>query len=150
MLPLHKPTWNPPSWVFGPAWTLLYILMATAAWIVWREGGWKVQGRALGLFLLQWLLNALWTPLFFGMHQTGLAFAEIILLWLMIALTLKAFWVVKRLRRVAHDPLPCLGHLRRRAEFHHLAHESLKPPSVEQVGFHPIALVPGIASCERV
>jgi tryptophan-rich sensory protein len=92
---LHKPTWNPPAWVFGPAWTLLYILMATAAWLVWREGGWKTQGRALGLFLFQWLLNALWTPLFFGMHQTGLAFAEIVLLWLMIAITLKAFWHVK-------------------------------------------------------
>jgi len=60
---LHKPSWNPPSWIFGPAWTMLYILMATAAWLVWREGGWKVQGRALSLFVAQWLLNALWTPL---------------------------------------------------------------------------------------
>jgi tryptophan-rich sensory protein len=92
---LHKPTWNPPAWVFSPAWTLLYILMATAAWLVWREGGWKAQGRALSLFLVQWLLNALWTPLFFGMHQTGLAFAEIVLLWVMIVLTLNAFWKVK-------------------------------------------------------
>ena len=93
---LAKPAWNPPSWVFGPAWTLLYILMATAAWLVWREGGWKVQGRALGLFLGQWLLNTLWTPLFFGLHQMGLAFAEIVLLWIMIALTTQAFWKVKR------------------------------------------------------
>ena len=95
---LHKPSWNPPAWLFGPAWTLLYITMAVAAWLVWREGGWKVQGRTLGLFLLQWLLNALWTPLFFGLHRSGLAFAEIVLLWLAIAATLVSFW---RVRQVA-------------------------------------------------
>ena len=95
---LNKPSWNPPAWLFGPAWTLLYITMAVAAWLVWREGGWKAQGRTLGLFLLQWLLNALWTPLFFGLHRPGLAFAEIILLWLAIAATLVSFW---RVRKVA-------------------------------------------------
>ena len=94
---LHKPPWNPPSWVFGPAWTVLYILMAVAAWLVWREGGWKTQGRPLGLFLLQWLLDALWTPLFFGMHRPGLAFAEIISLWLAITATLWSFWRVRKL-----------------------------------------------------
>ncbi len=93
---LHKPSWNPPAWVFGPAWTLLYIMMAVAAWLVWREGGWKTQGRTLGLFLLQWLLNALWTPLFFGLHRPGLAFAGIILLWLAIAATLASFWRVRK------------------------------------------------------
>ena len=93
---LHKPSWNPPSWVFGPVWTLLYILMAIAAWLVWRQGGWKSQRLALGAFLLQWLLNALWTPLFFGMHQLGLAFGEIILLWLVLALTAILFWQVKK------------------------------------------------------
>ena len=94
---LQKPSWNPPSWLFGPAWTTLYILMAVAAWLVWREGGWKAQGRALRLFLLQWFLNALWTPLFFGLHRPGLAFAEIILLWLAIAATLWSFWRVRKL-----------------------------------------------------
>jgi tryptophan-rich sensory protein len=93
---LKKPTWNPPSWVFGPAWTLLYILMATAAWLVWREGGWKRHGRALNLFLLQWLLNALWTPLFFGLHRPGLALIGILALWLAIAATLIAFWRISR------------------------------------------------------
>jgi tryptophan-rich sensory protein len=95
---LHKPWWNPPARLFGPAWTLIYITMAVAAWLVWREGGWKAQGRTLGLFLLQWLLNVLWTPLFFGLHRPGLAFAEIILLWLAIAATLVSFW---RVRQVA-------------------------------------------------
>lgn len=93
---LSKPSWNPPAWVFGPAWTLLYGMMAVAAWLVWREGGWKVQGRSLGLFLLQWVLNALWTPIFFGMHRPGLAFAEIVMLWLVLAATLWSFWRVKK------------------------------------------------------
>ncbi len=92
---LNKPTWNPPASVFAPAWTVLYILMATAAWLVWRQGGWKAQRFPLGLFLVQWMLNALWTPLFFGFHLVSLAFAEIALLWVMIALTLLAFWRVK-------------------------------------------------------
>jgi benzodiazapine receptor len=101
---LSKPSWNPPSWVFGPAWTLLYILMAVAAWLVWREGGWRAQGRALRLFLLQWFLNALWTPLFFGLHRPGLAFAEIALLWLAIAATLWSFWRVRKLAGVLLVP----------------------------------------------
>lgn len=95
---LEKPSWNPPSWVFGPAWTTVYIMMAIAAWLVWREGGWKQQGRALSLFLLQWLFNALWTPLFFGLHRPGLALIDILALWLAIAATLIAFW---RARKVA-------------------------------------------------
>jgi tryptophan-rich sensory protein len=93
---LHKPSWNPPAWIFGPTWTLLYVLMAIAAWLVWREGGWKKQRLPLGLFLLQWLLNALWTPLFFGLHHSGLAFAEILLLWLVLAATLWSFLQVRK------------------------------------------------------
>lgn len=91
---LNKPTWNPPAWVFGPAWTLLYVMMATAAWFVWREGGWKQQGLALSMFVLQWALNALWTPIFFGWHRPGLAFAEIVLLWLALCVTIVLFWRV--------------------------------------------------------
>ncbi len=97
---LNKPSWNPPAWIFGPAWTLLYIMMAVAAWLVWREGGWKVQGRALRWFLLQWMLNALWTPLFFGMHRAGLAFAEIIVLWFALLATLASFWLVRKVAGV--------------------------------------------------
>jgi len=92
---LLKPSWNPPAWLFGPVWILLYVMMAVAAWLVWREGGWKEQGRVLGWFFLQWLLNALWTPLFFGLHRPGLAFAEIIALWLTLATTLVSFWRVR-------------------------------------------------------
>ena len=93
---LNKPSWNPPAWVFGPAWTFLYVTMAIAAWLVWREGGWNAQRRTLGLFIVQWFLNALWTPLFFGLHRPGVAFAEITLLWLAIAATLVTFWRVKK------------------------------------------------------
>jgi benzodiazapine receptor len=94
---LAKPSWNPPGWVFGPAWTLLYTLMAVAAWLVWQRGGWARQRRALGLYLLQWVLNALWTPLFFGLHRPGLAFAEILILGLALLATLRAFWKVRPL-----------------------------------------------------
>ncbi len=93
---LQKPAWNPPPWVFAPAWTLLYILMGVAAWLVWREGGWKAHGLALKMFLLQWLLNALWTPLFFGLHRTAAALIEIAALWLVLAATTILFWRVKR------------------------------------------------------
>ncbi len=101
---LNKPPWNPPAWVFGPVWSLLYTLMAVAAWMVWRKGGWKAQGKTLGLFLLQWFLNAAWTPLFFGLHHLGLAFTEIILLWLAIAATLILFWRVSKVAGVLLIP----------------------------------------------
>ena len=94
---LVKPPWSPPAWVFGPAWTILYVLMAVAAWLVWRAGGWKVQKVPLGLFLVQWLLNALWTPLFFGLHRADLAFVEIALLWLALLATVVSFWRVRPL-----------------------------------------------------
>lgn len=93
---LAKPAWNPPNWVFGPAWTLLYALMAISAWRVWRQGGWALQKTALGLFLLQWVLNAVWTPLFFGWHQVGGALIEIVLLLAAILATIRAFWRVDR------------------------------------------------------
>ena len=89
---LAKPAWNPPDWIFGPVWTVLYAMMAVAAWRVWLHGGWARQKNALGLFLLQWTLNALWTPLFFGLHRPGWALAEI----LVLLLTIRSFWRVDR------------------------------------------------------
>jgi translocator protein len=93
---LAKPAWNPPNWVFGPAWTLLYALMAVAAWRVWLRGGWARQKVALGIFVAQWALNALWTPLFFGLQQPDWAFAEILILLLAILATIRAFWRIDR------------------------------------------------------
>lgn len=93
---LNKPAWNPPGWLFGPVWSALYTMMAVAAWLVWRRGGFAAQRRPLGWFLAQLVLNAVWTPLFFGLHRPGVAFAEILLLWLAIAWTIAAFWRVHR------------------------------------------------------
>ncbi len=94
---LNKPAWNPPSWIFGPVWTLLYVMMAVAAWRIWLRGGWSRQRIPLTLFLVQWALNALWTPLFFGLHLLGWAFAEILVLLVFILLTIRSFWTVDRI-----------------------------------------------------
>ena len=93
---LKKPSWNPPSWIFAPVWTALYTMMAVAAWLVWKRGGFAAQRRPLALFLTQLGLNAAWTPLFFGLHRPGIAFSEIVLLWLAITATLAAFRPVSR------------------------------------------------------
>lgn len=89
---LNKPAWQPPDWVFGPVWTLLYGMMAVAAWIVWQQGGVRVAAVPLGLFAIQLLLNIAWSWIFFGLHRPGWAFAEILLLWLAIAATMAAFF----------------------------------------------------------
>lgn len=88
---LVKPAWNPPSWVFAPVWTFLYLAMGVAAWLVWRQGG---GAFPLLLWGAQLLLNTLWTPLFFGLHRAGLALADIVLLWLLLLATTAAFWRV--------------------------------------------------------
>ncbi len=85
---LHKPSWNPPAWLFGPAWTLLYTLMAVAAWLVWKRVGFS---RPLVLYFVQLALNAAWTPIFFGAHQLGWALIEIVVMWVTILLTLLSF-----------------------------------------------------------
>jgi translocator protein len=94
---LAKPSWNPPCWIFGPVWSALYLMMAVAAWLVWKRGGFAGQRRPLALFITQLTLNAAWTPLFFGLHRPGLAFAEILLLWLAILATLVSFLRVNKL-----------------------------------------------------
>lgn len=92
---LVKPSFNPPAWVFGPVWTVLYIVMGVAAFLVWR-GGLDVDGVriALTIFAVQLALNGLWSILFFGMHAPGLALVEIILLWIAIGTTTLLFWRV--------------------------------------------------------
>jgi tryptophan-rich sensory protein len=92
---LVKPSFNPPPWIFGPVWTVLYVAMGVAAFLVWRRGL-AVDGvrAALVLFLVQLALNGLWTLLFFGLRSPAWAFAEILVLWLLIGATTWAFWRV--------------------------------------------------------
>lgn len=91
---LQKPAWNPPPWIFAPAWTLLYLLMAVAAWLVWKRVG--LMHRAIAFYFIQLALNAAWTPIFFGAHQLGWALAEIILLWFAILLTMRSFHQISK------------------------------------------------------
>ena len=93
---LAKPAWNPPNAIFAPVWSVLYGLMAVAAWLVWRRAGFSGAGAALGLFAVQLILNALWSYLFFGRHQPGLAFGDIVVLWVAILSVVLLFWRVDR------------------------------------------------------
>jgi tryptophan-rich sensory protein len=89
---LAKPPFNPPNAIFGPVWTLLYTLMAIAAWFIWRLPPSPLRRDALILFAVQLTLNFLWSFIFFGSHRIGLALAEIALLWLTILVTTIAFF----------------------------------------------------------
>jgi benzodiazapine receptor len=103
---LARPSWAPPAWLFGPMWSTLYTLMGVAAWLVWREGrktGARTGG-ALALFVVQLAVNALWSWLFFAWREGAWAFAEVLLLWLLILATLVAFWRVKPLAGVLLVP----------------------------------------------
>ena len=92
---LQKPAWNPPNWIFGPVWSALYTVMAIAAWLVWKRGGFGGQRTALLCFLAQLLFNAVWSPLFFGLKQPGWALVDLVLLWLALLATVAAFWKVR-------------------------------------------------------
>ena len=89
---LQKPSWTPPGYLFGPVWSLLYLSMGAAAWLVWRKAGLAGAWPALALFVFQLVLNGMWSWIFFGLHEPGLAFAEILVLWGMILVTMIAFW----------------------------------------------------------
>ncbi len=90
---LSRPAWAPPGWLFAPMWTTLYTLMALAAWAVWKVQGFR---GAIVLFVVQLAANALWTWLFFVWRLGAVAFAEVVLLWLLILCTMVAFWRVRR------------------------------------------------------
>lgn len=89
---IEKPTWNPPDDVFGPVWTTLYLMMAMAAWLVWKPAGLKSAAMPLMLFAVQLVLNIAWSWIFFSMHKPGWAFAEIVILWLAIVGTTVTFF----------------------------------------------------------
>jgi benzodiazapine receptor len=88
---LLKPSWTPPSWLFGPVWTILYLMMATAAWLVWRRRRVENVNWALGLFIFQLILNSAWAPLFFGLKNPLAGLLDIVPLWAAILATLISF-----------------------------------------------------------
>ena len=94
---LQKPSFSPPNWIFGPAWTTLYFLMGVAAFLVWRHGVERKEVKtALAIFGGQLILNTLWSIIFFGLHNPFWAFIEIIILWLAILLTIISFYKISK------------------------------------------------------
>lgn len=98
-LTLVKPSFNPPNWIFGPVWTLLYTLMGIALFLVWQEYQ-KTRSsttkNALDFFMIHLLLNAAWTPLFFGLQRLDVAFAEILILWAFILVLIFRFYQIHK------------------------------------------------------
>lgn len=94
---LARPAFAPPNWIFGPVWSTLFLLMGVAAWLVWERGWQRREVRvALGMFAAQFALNILWSALFFGLHNPGAAFAEIVVLWCAIVAAIVTFGRVSR------------------------------------------------------
>lgn len=88
---LNKPFFNPPSWVFAPVWTILYLMMGYAAYLVSQTKSKKEKEEALKFFWMQLVANVMWSILFFGLQNPGLAFVEILVLWALIAKTIQLF-----------------------------------------------------------
>lgn len=101
---LSKPAWAPPAQVFGPVWSVLYVLMALAAWIVVRAWGWPRARPAIALYIAQLAFNGLWTWLFFRWRLGALAFVEILVLWTLLLLTVRTFFRVRLLTGVLMLP----------------------------------------------
>ena len=101
---LDRPNWAPPGWLFAPVWSVLYVLMGFAAWLVWRSHGFRAGRTALVLFISQLAANALWTWLFFAWRQGAAAFVEILILWVLIVATVASFWRLNTLAGVLMLP----------------------------------------------
>lgn len=94
---LTKPMLNPPSWIFAPVWTTLFVLMGVAVFLIWKKGLKEQKTKiAFGIFAVQLVLNILWSIIFFGLHNPGAAFIEIIFLWLAILLTIIYFFKISK------------------------------------------------------
>ena len=89
---LAKPVWTPPNWLFPVAWTLLYLMIAFAGWLVWRNVGFAAAGLGFAFYFAQLALNAAWSWLFFGLHRIELALVDVIAMWLAIVATMVAFY----------------------------------------------------------
>ncbi|MCO1577317.1 tryptophan-rich sensory protein [Crossiella sp. SN42] len=95
-LALRQPSWAPPSWLFGPVWTVLYAMIAISGWLLWRHTSGPATRSALAAYGVQLALNAAWTPIFFGARLYGLAFAELVLMWVAIGVTVWRFFPLHR------------------------------------------------------
>ncbi len=94
---LERPGFAPPNWLFAPVWTTLYILMGIAAGLVWARQGTAPVRKALTLYVSQLVLNALWSIVFFGMHAPTAALVVIVVLWVLIILTMRSFFPIRRI-----------------------------------------------------
>ena len=101
---LQKPEWNPPNWVFGPVWTLLYLFIAISGWLVWKKVTFYDNPLLYGFFILQLILNIVWSGIFFGMEQPGWAIVDIILLIFFILLYILSSWPVSKLASILFIP----------------------------------------------
>lgn len=95
---LNKPPFSPPNWIFGPVWTLLYLLMGISAFLIWRKGlhNKKVK-KALGYFLLQLFFNFIWSVIFFGFHSPLLGLLDIVVLLVLVIITIASFYKSSRI-----------------------------------------------------
>jgi translocator protein len=91
---LTKPSWRPPNQLFAPVWSVLYLMIAVSGWLIWRETGFVGATLPLAIYALQLVLNAAWTPLFFGLHRIDLGFFDIVLVWLSIVATIVLFYPI--------------------------------------------------------
>lgn len=88
---LNKPSFSPPNWVFGPVWTILYILMGISLYLVWQKK------KVPAIFWIQLILNAAWSVIFFGLKNPALALVDVVALWIGIFLTIKSFYPISKL-----------------------------------------------------
>ena len=101
---LNKPSFNPPDSAFGPVWTVLYILMGVSAFLIWNLPASRNRNYALGLFLIQLILNFIWSFLFFYFKNLGLAFIEIALLWITILIMIYRFYLQNKIAALLNVP----------------------------------------------
>ncbi|MEI7998349.1 MAG: TspO/MBR family protein [Candidatus Omnitrophota bacterium] len=101
---IKKPLWNPPNWVFAPVWTILFMMMAMAGWMVWERLTQRIFCLSMVLFIIQLILNVAWSAVFFGFRSPFLALLEIIFLWLFVGLTMITFLNVYTLAGVLFLP----------------------------------------------
>ena len=99
-----KPPWNPPNWIFGPVWSILYLMMGVSAWLIWKESQFKKANLELGWFAFHLVLNVLWSVIFFGLQSPGWAAIEIVLLWISIAVSILLFFRRSKLAAIMLVP----------------------------------------------